>query len=286
MKAERSCQTQHERFLQELLAHTNEAEIGYFSEFTSHEDLELLALECQRKDVRKDAFLTLWKDPDYPHDRLLQIVIKSSPSINGGLLYDMSPMRMVGRFTDIEDLKQISVNAARSSLRREANCKLIGYRDLPIETLYRIYCDDESNDPEIRKSLMKRFENAEIDPDDLVRMTGDPEVSFEFRILCLKALFSNQLNCKKGIGTMRGTAAENILADIQAEDIPSGQWSVVRDRLSLFVRVVPEEMCQKFGITFSEYEASDEDAFGRYTYTQTVIHYKGHEFQQNYSVQP
>ena len=280
-------QDQHERMLRAYIRDSSET--GYFNLdlFTSYEDLERLCVDARRKSIRDKVFDKLWKDPDYPHYRLLQIVIRSKPSGKlSSTLYDKWPKDILEQFYSREDLEEIMLHAEWPALRREAAVKILKERNLPLELLYDIYCDPESERSEIRDILKKYFENNDFNRDDLVHMAGDPEVLFPFRILCLKALFSERYNAKGGIEKQRDTAAENFLADIPSGDLSYEEWKQASERLSLFVRIVPEKRCPSYGITFTAYEASDEDEFGRYTYTQQVIHYKDLSINQDYTVHP
>ena len=117
------------------------------------------------------------KDPDYPHYRLLQIVIRSKPSGKiSSTLYDKWPKDILEQFYSREDLEEIMLRAEWPALRREAAVKVLKERNLPLELLYDIYCDPESERSEIRDIPKKSFENNDFNRDDLVHMAGDPEV--------------------------------------------------------------------------------------------------------------
>ena len=114
------------------------------------------------------------------------------------------------------------------------------------------------------------------DPEILLQWIKDPETEPHFAAKCLKVLYTKDWTGKikwshnRGISTLLDEAVRALL-----HNLPENDHLAMSYCLTTIARLITKEMAEVYGITFSRDERSDEDGFGRYTYDQEMIHYKG-----------
>ena len=254
---------QHEKYIREFLNSKNPASRYFVSDFKSWEELERICVGAVCEDIRMEAFGILCKDQDYPSAHLLRILIG---------LQEIKERIDLDRFT-LEELEQICYNAACPQLRQSAKDMLL--EKLPIPHLHQ-FCNDFEADKDVRDALVKRLDDWDVSPEDLLEAVSEPEGSFYFRCRCLGILFYRQRFSEiQDIEKIRDQAAEAVLSFIPADRANDSHQHYVCERyLNLFINTVPSKYSKKYGITFWEHSRQGSDG------TVTMMDYRGFSFER------
>ena len=132
-----------------------------------------------------------------------------------------------------------------------------------------------SNQPYILRKIGERLRETD-DPEVLLRWIKDPETDPCFAARCLRALYEKDWAGKikwsynRGISTLQDEAVRALLGNMPEDDRWTRSYC-----LTMILKLIPKEMAEVYGITCGRFESSDEDAFGRYEYEETMIRYRG-----------
>ena len=182
-----------------------------------------------------------------------------------------------------EELERMFWGSPVSGNNRHVLEKLYNDPDYPPERLWNLLKPVHVSGgckPDLNRFVLQKIEERirEVnDPEVLLEWIKDPETEPHFAAKCLKVLFTKDWAGKikwshdRGISTLQDEAVRALQANLMQGD----QW--VRSYcLTTIVQLLSHEMLEVYGIKCSRDEREDEDGYGRYTYEQTMIHYKGY----------
>ena len=119
---------------------------------------------------------------------------------------------------------------------------------------------------------MLKEENG--NPDLLMCFILDPEMGCNMASSCISALFDKTLDKAEGIEKMRDTAVSAFLNNIPAYGKQDSGHNEKYCILHLG-SALPEDAQSRYGIRVLRTERSDEDQFGRYTYEEARVEWRG-----------
>lgn len=231
--------------------------------------LEILS-KSEEVYTRSEAFDRLLQLRDTPgrsemteaqHRKLIDVIVRES---------DRNVRISLRDFTRTEDLERIYNEAARYDLRARALGRLVLDPSYPDSRLLEAWKTADANRKTVhntyanpwqdaQKKIEARIESAEkIDPALLLRFVSDPEVGSSYAAECLKDLFSAEFQDYPGIDSLRDEAFAAYLRNVPqyARTDEAGDLSTYLVRL---VRVLPEELHDRYGLTVFKEEFSPSD---------------------------
>ncbi len=231
--------------------------------------LDILS-EAEEVYTRSEAFDRLLQLRDTPgraemteaqHRQLIDVIIHES---------DRNVRISLRDFTRAEDLERIYREAARYDLRARALGKLVADPSYPNSLLQEAWKTADAGRETVHNTYSNpwqdaqdrveaRLESAESEePSLLLDFISDPEVGSRYAAVCLKKLFSAELQDRQGIGDLRDEAFAAYLRNIPHYAKEDGTDDLSSYLIGL-LRIIPDELQEYYGLSVfrDEYEPSE-----------------------------